>query len=104
MTSSFAAECIDALHAHHSWTWRSADNRSMLQRRHDHDNLEVQRRENERLKKREKKWKEDQKHLAEQQADVEASAVNNQLAHLGPTPSRPGTHVTRTCYLGNHLE
>lgn len=66
----------------------------MLQRRHDHDNLEVQRRENERLKKREKKWKEDQKHLAEQQAEVEASAANNQLlqAHLGPTPSRPGTH------------
>ncbi|KAL3147601.1 hypothetical protein ABBQ38_014653 [Trebouxia sp. C0009 RCD-2024] len=81
------------------------DNRSMLQRRHDHDNLEVQRRENERLKKREKQWKEDQKHLAQQQAEVEASAANNQLlqAHLGPTPSRPGTDLTRTCLWAPHL-
>lgn len=77
----------------------------MLQRRHDHDNLEVQRRENERLKKREKQWKEDQKHLAQQQAEVEASAANNQLlqAHLGPTPSRPGTDLTRTCLWAPHL-
>lgn len=68
----------------------------MLQRRHDHDNLAVKRREDERMKKKEKQWKEDQKHLAEQQAAEEASAVNHQLlqAHLGPTPSRPGTNVT----------
>ena len=76
-------------------TTACADNRSMEQRRHDHDKLAVQRKEAERLKKKEKQWKEEQKRLAEKQAEEEAGAVRSQLmqANLGPTPSRPGTHV-----------
>ena len=70
-----------------------ADNRSMLQRRHEHDNQDAQRKEDQRLKKKEKQWKEEQRRLAEKQAEVEAGAVRQQLlqANLGPTPSRPGT-------------
>ena len=69
------------------------DKRSMDQRRRDHDKLGAQRREEERLLRKEKDRKHEQKRLAEEKAEEEAEVVKNQLlqAVLGPTPSRPGT-------------
>lgn len=81
-----------------------ADNRSKEQKKQDAKKLAVQRKEDERLKEKEKKWKAEQRRLAGIKAEEEAQEVRQKLlrAQLGPTPTTAGALAQLTCYFCLH--
>ncbi len=69
-----------------------ADDRSKQQKKEDAKKLAVHRKEDERLKAKERKWREEQRRLAQKRAEEEAEEVRMKLlkAQLGPTPTTAG--------------
>ncbi len=69
-----------------------ADKRSKEQKKADAKKLAAQRKEDERLKEKERKWQEEQRRLKVLKADEEAEEVRQKLlrAQLGPTPTTAG--------------
>ncbi|KAL0033536.1 hypothetical protein WJX79_002484 [Trebouxia sp. C0005] len=68
------------------------DKRSKEQRKADAKKLAVQRKEDEKLKEKERKWQEEQRRLKVLKAEEEAEEVRQKLlrAQLGPTPTTAG--------------
>lgn len=69
-----------------------ADKRSKEQKKADAKKLAVQRKEDERLKEKERKWQEEQRRLKVLKAEEESEEVRQKLlrAQLGPTPTTAG--------------
>lgn len=69
-----------------------ADKRSKEQKKADAKKLAVQRKEDERLKEKERKWQVEQRRLKVLKAEEEAEEVRQKLlrAQLGPTPTTAG--------------
>ena len=69
-----------------------ADKRSKEQKKADAKNLAAQRKEDERLKEKERKWQQEQRRLKVLKAEEEAEEVRQKLlrAQLGPTPTTAG--------------
>ncbi len=69
-----------------------ADKRSKEQKKADAKKLAVQRKEDERLKEKERKWQEEHRRLKLLKAEEEAEEVRQKLlrAQLGPTPTTAG--------------